>query len=49
MILKESFYKAGEDDAIKDGPIMTLTDFMGKYNFKAPGNWFGYRVLVDKW
>ena len=33
---------------IEDGPILTLTNYMKKFNFEAPSEWKGYRELVDK-
>ncbi|KAL4427408.1 hypothetical protein ABPG74_009680 [Tetrahymena malaccensis] len=48
MILKETLYRSGADDTFQDGPISTLTKYMQKFNFKAPQNWYGYRVLLDK-
>lgn len=32
----------------KDGPTLTILNFIKGYNFKAPNNWPGYRELIDK-
>ncbi|EAR83046.2 adenylate/guanylate cyclase domain protein (macronuclear) [Tetrahymena thermophila SB210] len=48
MILKDTLYRSGADDTFLDGPIQTLIKYMQKSNFKAPQNWYGYRVLLDK-
>jgi hypothetical protein len=32
----------------RDGPSLTLIDYMGDFGYKAPSDWEGYRVLSDK-
>ena len=31
-----------------DGPSKTLMSYMGRFNFKAPKDWKGYRALTEK-
>jgi hypothetical protein len=32
----------------RDGPTLTLIEFMGETGFQKPANWDGYRALTEK-
>jgi len=36
-------------DGYRDGPSITLIDWIVHANYKPPSDWKGCRVLTDKW